>query len=128
MWNKSASQPYREYHRQREVAQLARREALRQEKLAAAQIAISALAPQFPALERVYLFGSIVQCGRFTRHSDIDVAVVGGEPAIHTQFWRLLEQQLHWNIDVRPCLDPIQATVYREGICAYVRESNHSIP
>ena len=126
MWEKSTSNPYREYHAQREAAQLAEREQLRQERLAAAQIAIRVLAPQFPALVRVYLFGSIVHPGRFTRRSDIDVAVMGDDPASQTQFWRLLEQQLQWEVDVRPCVSPIQEVVNQEGICVYVRESDHS--
>jgi len=126
MWEKLAIHPYREYHRQREAAQLAEREQLRQERLAAAQIAIRVLAPQFPALERVYLFGSIVHPGRFTRRSDVDVAVMGDDLASQTQFWRLLEQQLQWEVDVRSCVSPIQEVVNQEGICVYVRESDYS--
>ncbi|MCL4869387.1 MAG: nucleotidyltransferase domain-containing protein [Anaerolineae bacterium] len=120
--------PYREYHQQREAARLAARESLRQERLAAAQMAVRQIAPQFPSLVQVYLFGSIVQPGRFTQYSDIDVAVVGLDPAEETQFWRLLEQQLQWAVDVRPCVGPIQQVVYQDGKKIYVRKSDHSNP
>jgi predicted nucleotidyltransferase len=116
----------REYHAQREAKQLRQREHLRQRQLTGTRKAIRQLAPRFPAIEAVYLFGSIVQPGRFTDHSDIDVAVKTNDVATESAFWRALEEALEWNVDVRPYQHPITQAVADYGECVYARESNHT--
>jgi predicted nucleotidyltransferase len=77
----------------REQRQQAEREARRAAALAAARQAVAQAAPQFPAVRRVYLFGSVVQPGAMRQCSDIDVAVEHRLSAEdYFGFWRALER------------------------------------
>jgi predicted nucleotidyltransferase len=116
----------RQYHARREAERGAQRENLRQARLADARAAICNLAPTFPAIQAVYLFGSIMQRGRFTPQSDIDVAITCDDVAVESHFWRALEEALEWNVDVRPFQHPITQAVSDYGECVYERESAHS--
>lgn len=116
----------REYHAQREAEQLHQREQLRQEQLARARTAIQWLAPEYPSIQAVYLFGSSMAEGRFTRHSDIDVAVVSDDVATESKFRRALEEALEWNVDVRPLQGAVAQAVADHGECVYARESDRS--
>lgn len=116
----------REYHAQREAEWLHQREQLRQEQLARARAAIERLAPKYPAIQAVYLFGSLMAEGRFMRHSDIDVAVVSNDVAAESKFWRALEEALEWNVDVRPFQGAVAQAVADHGECVYARESDCS--
>ena len=123
---KSSDLSAREYHTQREAEQLYRREELRQKQLTRVRKSIRQLAPRFPAVEAVYLFGSIVQAGHFTDHSDIDVAVKTEDVAVGSAFWRALEEVLEWNVDVRPYQHPITQAIADYGECVYARENAHT--
>ncbi|MCB8942900.1 MAG: nucleotidyltransferase domain-containing protein [Ardenticatenaceae bacterium] len=116
----------REYHARREAARLQEREALRRQRLDAARTAIRQLAPTYPAIQAVYLFGSILQIGRFTSQSDIDVALSCDDVAVESKFWRELEAALEWDVDVRPLQHPITQAVNDYGECVYERKSPHS--
>jgi hypothetical protein len=65
----------RRYHQERTAKLWARSEAERLEWLARVGRAVGEIAPHFPVLQCVYLFGSLVQPGRFRPDSDIDGAV-----------------------------------------------------
>lgn len=121
---KSSNLSAREYHAKREAKQLRQREQLRQKLLTRARKSIRQLAPRFPAIEAVYLFGSIVQTGRFTDRSDIDVAVKAEDVTAESAFWRALEETLEWNVDVRPYQHPITQAVADYGECVYAAESD----
>lgn len=114
----------REYHAQREANQLRQREQMRRELLTRAKTAINQLAPNFPAIKAIYLFGSILQTGRFTNRSDIDVAVASDDLAAESAFWRALEEMLNWPVDVRPYQPPITQAVADFGECVYARKSH----
>lgn len=113
----------KEYHRRREARHKQQREAERQKWLARAQAEIADLALRFPEIKQVYLFGSIVQPGRFRPGSDIDVAVESDSVQTESNFWRALERALEHDVDVRPLSGPIARAVELHGIKVYERES-----
>ena len=113
----------REYHARREAERWQQREALRQARLDVVRTAIRQLALVYPAIEAIYLFGSIVQPGRFTPQSDIDVAIICDDVAVESEFWRELEEALGWDVDVRPLQHPITQAVSEYGETVYERES-----
>jgi predicted nucleotidyltransferase len=104
----------REYHARRDAAHRAEREALRQARLEQARAAIRRLAPLFPAVRRVYLFGSLLHPGRFHAGSDIDVAVECEDLESETPFTRALERELATTVDLRPLRGAVAEAV-REG-------------
>jgi len=114
----------REYHARRQAEKRRQREHLRQKWLARIRAAIRQLAPRYPEIEAVYLFGSIMQPGRFTPHSDIDVAVAATAVAAESAFWRALEEELERDVDVRPYQPPITLAVANYGECVYARTSD----
>jgi predicted nucleotidyltransferase len=116
----------RRYHREKEERQRAAREAYRQEWLARVRAAIGAIAPRHPQVACVYLYGSLMQPGRFTDRSDIDVAVVCDSIAAETPFWRELEHALRRDVDLRPLVDPITRAVAHHGELVYERENHFS--
>ena len=113
----------REYHKQRDSKRLVQRENERQTWLFATRNAILALAPHFSAIARVYLFGSIVQSGRFHPDSDIDIAVECADLTQEGEFWRALEGTLHRDVDIRPYEGPILWAVNSYGERVYERQS-----
>ncbi len=112
----------RAYHRRREAARRDARETRRRERLAAARRAISALALEEPALRAVYLFGSILQTGRFGRRSDVDVAVDSDDPGAESRFWQALEASLNTPVDVRPLAGAVAVAVELGGERVYARD------
>ncbi len=113
----------RRYHQERTAKQQVQRETERLEWLSRARRAVLEIAPQFPALQRVYLFGSLVQPGRFRSDSDIDVAVESADLQTESAFWRALEHALQRDIDVRPWDEPIISAVLAYGEKVYDREN-----
>ncbi|CAN5723341.1 hypothetical protein BH10CHL1_BH10CHL1_34240 [soil metagenome] len=113
----------RQYHQVREAKQRAQYEAVRQAWLVQAREAIQRFAPDFPAIERVYLFGSLMQPGRFRPNSDIDVAVECRSVETESAFWRTLELILQRDVDVRPYMGAIIDAVSWHGEKVYERES-----
>lgn len=114
--------PYREYHARRERELRDQREALRLRVLEQAREAIRGSAPKFPAIRAVYLFGSVLQSGRFRPDSDVDVAIDSEALEVETPFWRLLEGALERNVDLRPRVGPIARAVEDHGELCYERE------
>jgi predicted nucleotidyltransferase len=117
----------RYYHRRRNEERRAQREANRLQWLAAARALILRLAPGYPALQRVYLFGSIMQPGRFRSDSDIDVAVETTDLETESAFWRALQRALDREVDVRPWDEPIISAVHASGEMVYEREDHHPL-
>lgn len=117
-----------EYHRQREAERLRQREELRLSRLAQVRTAVADLAPRFPAIERVYLFGSLLQHGRYTTHSDVDIAIVCDDLVTEGKFWSAMEDAIQWNVDVRPFVPPLIAEIERYGELVYERENAHPHP
>lgn len=115
------------YHREREEKRRAQREANRLEWLTRARTAIVQAAPHYPAIQRAYLFGSVVQPGRFQPDSDIDVAIECTDLATESAFWRVLERELRRDVDVRPWEEPMISAVKVYGEKIYERESDHSL-
>ncbi len=112
----------REYHARRERARREEREVARREVGEWARAAIRAIAPRFPAIRAVYLFGSILQPGRFLPDSDVDVAVDCDDLAAETPFWRALEETLFRNVDLRPRAGAVAEAVASSGELCYARE------
>ena len=117
----------RRYHQQREQRRRAQQEAERQQWLNRTRAAIREIAPRHPTIERVYLFGSLTQPGRFRPTndrwgSDIDVAIEGPIEA-ETPFCRDLENVLERFVDVRPFVHPITLAVELYGEQVYEREN-----
>lgn len=120
--NETALQPYREYHARRDRELRAERESLRLQVLAQARKAIRRLAPDFPALRAVYLFGSILKIGRFHSGSDVDVAIDCDNLETEHPFWLALEDALERNVDLRPRVGPVAQAVEDYGELSYERE------
>lgn len=109
------------YHRAREAQRRERQEAMRQQWLQAAQAAIACLAPRYAGIRQVYLFGSLVQPGRFRADSDIDVALVCDTLETESAFWSALERELQRDVDVRPLAGPLVEAVNQTGRLVYER-------
>jgi predicted nucleotidyltransferase len=112
----------REYHARREQVRREEREALRGEVLEQARSAIRRLAPQFPAIRAVYLFGSVLAPGRFLPDSDVDVALDSDDLEAETPFWRGLEDALRRNVDLRPREGGVARAVEDSGERCYERK------
>jgi len=112
----------REYHARRDQARWEEREAARREVGERARTAIREIAPRFPAVRAVYLFGSILRPGRFLPDSDVDVAVDCDDLAAETPFWRALEETLRRNVDLRPRVGAVAEAVESYGELCYARE------
>jgi predicted nucleotidyltransferase len=111
----------REYHAERERERLREREELRQEWLAKTREAVRRVAPAHPAVRAVYLFGSLVQPGRFQRGSDLDLALDCDDPRAESDFWRALEEALERDVDLRAREGAIARAVEDEGELVYER-------
>lgn len=119
--DKAALEPYREYHARRERKLREEREALRLRVLEQARGAIRRIAPEFPAIRTVHLFGSLLAPGRFHRESDVDVAVECDDLEIEAPFARLLEAALERDVDLRPRTGAVARAVETSGELCYER-------
>jgi len=104
----------REYHARRAAERRAAREALRQRKLRQTCESIRRLAPDYPAVRAVYLFGSVLCPGRFRAASDIDIALECDDLEAETPFTRALERALGMPVDLRPLRGAV-ADAVRDG-------------
>jgi len=120
--NDAALRPDREYRARRDRELPQEREALRLEVLEATREAIRRSAPLFPAIRAVYLFGSLLQPGRFRPDSDVDVAVDCDDIEVETPFWRKLEEALKRDVDLRPRIGAVARAVEEEGERCYERK------
>jgi predicted nucleotidyltransferase len=100
-------QQCQENFKQRAAARQFAREARRQQVREVAIAAILQVLRHYPDITQVYLFGSIIQPGRFHSHSDIDIAVAGSDAATYFALWRDLEAACpNWFIDLREINQP----------------------
>jgi predicted nucleotidyltransferase len=112
----------REYHQRRGEERLREREALRAEVLESVRAAVLRLAPRFPAVQTVYLFGSLVQPGCFRPGSDVDLAVECDDLETESRFWRALEEDLHREVDLRSRRGGVARAVEAYGERCYDRD------
>lgn len=112
-----------EYHARRDRDRREQRESARLAVLDQVRSSVVRLAPRFPGIRAVYLFGSLMQPGRFSPRSDVDVAV-DGDLESETPFWRALEEALERNVDLRPLTGPITRAVEAHGERCYAREAD----
>ena len=115
----------RQYHQARDAKRYAQCEAERLAWLTKVRQTIARFAPAHLALQRVYLFGSLMQPGRFRPDSDLDIAVECTDAETESLFWRELERELRRDVDVRPYVGAIVDAVSWYGEKVYERESHH---
>lgn len=87
-------------------ARAARESAAREDRRAAAgravTDAVAHVAGRFPAVKRIFLFGSVTRPNAFRADSDVDVGVEGANAADYFAIWRAIEEAAPgWTIDVR---------------------------
>lgn len=95
-------QAYRQSFQARLQRSLEEREARRKKALKEIKAVTPAIIAKYPAIEAVYLFGSVLRTGSFRVDSDIDLAVVGGTAEDYFALWHDLQEALpEWFIDLR---------------------------
>ena len=99
--DEAALRPFREYHARRDSQVREEREALRLEVLERARDAVRRLAPLFPAIQAVYLFGSLLQPGLLP-DTYVELAIDCDDIEVETPFWRMLEEALEWDVLLVP--------------------------
>ena len=124
MYTQEDLEAARRYHRERDQKLNTERETERLEWLEKTRAAILQIAPHHPLIQRVHLYGSLMQPGRFGPHSDLDMAVECDSIAAETPFWRDLEQGLRRDVDLRPLVHPITFAVEFYGEQVYEREDD----
>ena len=115
---------YRRTFHQRAQARFRANEERRRQARQTVLEAIVMIAPRYPNVQRVYLFGSIIRPGAFRLDSDIDLGVEGADMALCFQLWRDLEQAVtEWMLDVRSLEDddPFSQRVRLKGEVVYER-------
>ncbi|MGH8488292.1 MAG: hypothetical protein ACREXS_05350 [Gammaproteobacteria bacterium] len=72
----------------------------------------------------MYLFSSVLQFGRFTSGSDVDVgvAVEGADVDTESRFWRALEEDCGGAVDLRSLQGAVARAVADHGERVYVRD------
>lgn len=113
---------YKSYFYQRDQKRQQIREQARLECFQHVHNLVNNIAPNYPEIKQLYLFGSLAQPGRFRSHSDIDLALVSTDIAIETPFCRELEQNLKRSVDLRPLIGTIVEAVKQYGILLYERQ------
>jgi predicted nucleotidyltransferase len=111
----------RAYYHQREAQKRVQRESERQRWLQNVRQVVVHLAGRYPEVQRVYVFGSLLQPGRFQRDSDIDIAVVCESLERESAFWRALERTLERDVDMRPLTGAVAEAVAQTGELIYER-------
>ena len=115
----------RENLQQREESKYQVRESRRLVAREAIHAAIQMVLPHYPAVKRVYLFGSVICAGAFHPNSDIDVAVEGATASTYFALWRELEEAVSdWRIDLRDLNQPsyFSQRVRQQGELVYERK------
>jgi predicted nucleotidyltransferase len=113
----------------RQARQRSQREARRLAAWQAARQALAAVLPDYPAVRRAYLFGSVTRPGAFRADSDVDIAIEGSSAADYFAIWRRLEEAMpDWLVDVRELLSDtwLAQRIYRQGYLVYERETGHA--
>ncbi len=122
--DEAALRPYREYHVRRDIElrqERQEKEALRLEVLERARDVVRRSAPRFPAIQAVYLFGSLLQPGWFLPDTDVEVAIDCEEIEVETPFWQLLEDALERNVLLVPKIWVVEKLEIQSELC-YERE------
>ena len=97
---------YRQNFENRLALQRAYQEEAQEEAVTAVLSIVPSIAAGIPSVKRVYLFGSVIENGRFHKNSDIDIAVEDTTAEAYFEFWRQVEIALpNWLIDVRDITD-----------------------
>jgi len=111
----------RRYHVRQERLRRQERERRRLQRYTSVRAAVEQIAPAHPAVQAVFLFGSLVQPGRFTSRSDVDLAVDCDDLAAESRFWQALEATLQIDVDLRPRRGAVARAVDSQGECIYER-------
>ncbi len=125
-WSPEQMEAARAYWRRREEQARLAREALRQQRRRAVREAVQRLAPAFPAVRAVFLYGSLARPEAFRPESDVDLAVLCDDLETEGRFWRALERALRLNVDLRPCTGAVAEAVEAYGECLYERKDDPS--
>jgi predicted nucleotidyltransferase len=112
----------RQYYYEREARRRAQREAERQQWVQRVREVVVACASGYPDIRRVYLFGSLLQPGRFRPDSDIDLAVECDALVTESSFWHSLEHELRRDVDVRSLRGVLKEVVTLQGEPIYERQ------
>lgn len=112
---------YKESFRRRQARLLAERERLCQETLAAVMPKLRAIGQRHAAeISRLFVFGSLLHPERFTRNSDIDVAVEWRRKGDYFDLWREMQEALGCEIDFRGLGDDaFSQRVRAQGLVVY---------
>ena len=116
----------KQYYYERRARKEAQREAERQQWLQQVRDVVPRLTLRYPGVRRVYLFGSLLQPGRFRPDSDIDLAIECDTVATESRFWRALERELKRDVDLRPLAGVIGTVVLNQGEQIYGRQNSDS--
>ena len=91
----------RRWLQRREDEKRARRERLRSEVRERIHDAVQAIAPRYPRVRSLTLFGSILEPGCFFKHSDVDLAIDCDDAETMSDLWRELEEKVRFPVDLR---------------------------
>ncbi len=125
-WSQEQIEAARAYWRRREAREREAREALRQRRYQAVREAVRRLAPAFPAMRAVFLYGSLARPETFRPESDVDLAVLCDDLETEGRFWQALERVLRLDVDLRPCTGAVAEAVEAYGECLYERKDDPS--
>ena len=115
---------YRQHFKAQQAKKLDEREAKRVYALETVTAVLPTIISQFPAIQQLFLFGSVIHSGQFHAKSDIDIGVVGTTAEDYFALWRELEAKLpEWLIDLRDVSDDslFADTVKKTGLLIYER-------
>ncbi|MBE2220806.1 MAG: nucleotidyltransferase domain-containing protein [Anaerolineae bacterium] len=115
---------YRQHFKAQQAKKLEEREAKRLYALETVTAVLPPIISQFPTIQQLFLFGSIVHPGQFHAKSDIDIGVLGTTAEDYFALWRELEAKLpEWIIDLRDISDDsfFANTVQKTGLLIYER-------
>jgi len=105
-----------------------RAEEKRRAALAALRRALAEVAPGF-AVEKIYLYGSLLSAGRWRHGSDIDLAVegdLGFEEMLC--FWCELDRRLPYEVDLKKLGGlSFAEKIKREGLIIYERKNTSAV-
>lgn len=111
-------QAYRDSYQARLQRNFEAGEAKRKKAFQEIKAVAPAIVVKYPAVKRMYLFGSILRPGAFRADSDIDLAIEGGSAEDYFALWRDLQEALSdWFIDLRdlPAETIFTQRVYETG-------------
>ncbi len=115
--DEAALRPFRDYHARRDRELREEREGLRLGVLKRAREAVRRSAQLFPAIQAVYLFGSLLQPGQFRPDSDVDLAIDCDDVEVETPFWRMLEEALERDVDLVPRIWVVHKVEFEGELC-----------